>query len=81
MNMSDEEREAILKNNTRHQFFIKRLEQLGMYDKDSDYNGAIGRAVEGLSAEFASYGHSGSSAVLTLRLFNMLMAEYSHVEV
>ena len=61
---------------TRHALFIKRLRELGMYDKDSDYDGAIGRAVEELSAVFADQGHSGMSAQVTRELFNYLMDEW-----
>ena len=62
---------------TRHQFFKKRLQELGMYDKDSNYDGMIGQAVEQLSELFALQGHSGMSATTTLGLFNQLMDEYN----
>lgn len=67
---------ASLKTSKRHQFFIKRLKELGMYDKDSDYDGMIGKAVEELSATFAGQGHSGMSANITCELFMQLMREY-----
>ncbi len=60
----------------RHELFIKRLKELGMYDEDSDYEGMIGEAVEELSKTFGEQGHSGMSASVTLGLFNQLMTEY-----
>ena len=63
----------------RHELFKKRLQELGYYDKDDDdaiYDGMIGDAVEELSATFASQGHSGMSASVTLGLFSSLMKEY-----
>ena len=65
-----------LSTNTRHQFFIKRLKELGMYDIDSDYDGKIGYYIEDISATFANQGHSGQSAMITISLFNQLMMEY-----
>ena len=62
---------------TRHDFFKKRLNELGLYDKDSDYYGMIGQAVEELSGIFARQGHSGMSEQITMEVFNKLMAEYS----
>ncbi len=61
----------------RHDFFKRRLQELGMYDDDSDYDGMIGTAVEGLSATFAEQGHSGMSAAVTVALFNKLMHEWN----
>ncbi len=60
----------------RHEMFVVRLKQLGMYDKDSDYDGMIGTAVEELSKTFAKQGHNGMSANITMGLFNSLMTEY-----
>ena len=60
----------------RHEIFIERLKELGMYDKDSDYNGMIGKCVEELSKTFSNQGHSGTSAETTLQLFNQLIFEY-----
>lgn len=48
----------------------KELELAGMFDKDSDYGGAIGESVLELVEIFAKQGHSGFSAMLTLELFN-----------
>ena len=61
---------------TRHEYFKKRLSELGMYDADSDYDGMIGQAVEKLSEVFSEQGHSGMSAAITIRLFNKLMGEW-----
>ena len=60
----------------RHEFFQRRLRELGMYHHDSDYDGMIGQAVEELSRVFARQGHSGMSAKLTVGLFNKLMDEW-----
>jgi len=46
------------------------LTKAGLFDKDSDYNGAIGKAVMDLCACFAEQGHSGFSAEMTRDLFN-----------
>ena len=61
---------------TRHEFFKRRLEELGLYDEDSDYNGMIGKCIEELSKTFANQGHSGQSAVIVVGVFNQLMQEY-----
>ena len=63
---------------TRHELFIKRLHELGLYDKNSDYDGMIGTAVEELSDTFAKQGHSGFSAMVVLGVFNQLMEEYNN---
>ncbi len=68
----------LIETSTRHQFFIKRLKEMGLYDKDSDYDGMIGQAVEKLSETFALEGHSGMSAIITLGVFNQLMEEYNN---
>ena len=60
----------------RHEFFVFRLRELGMYDADSDYGGLIGQWVEELSLAFTGQGHSGSSAAITLELFHQLMREW-----
>lgn len=60
----------------RHDFFKQRLETLGMYDKDSDYDGLIGKWVEELSLTWSKQRHSGQSAIITHQLFNKLMIEY-----
>jgi len=65
---------------SRHEMFKKRLQEIGVYDKDSDYEGMIGEAVEQLSATFAEQRHSGFSAVVTVGLFNQLFDEYNNPE-
>lgn len=65
-----------MNDETRHEFFIRRLKELGLYDEDSDYNGRIARYVEELSNVFEYQGHSVMSASLTMEVFNKLMIEY-----
>lgn len=50
----------------------RELELAGMFDEDSDYDGAIGEAVMGLIDVFAAQGHSGFSAGITQSIFNQL---------
>lgn len=45
------------------------LRRAGLFDKDSDYDGMLGPAVMALVRTFASQGHSGFSAMVTLQLF------------
>lgn len=53
----------------------RELELAGLLDKDSDYGGALGKAVLDLVKVFSKQGHSGFSAEVTLDLFN-LVARY-----
>lgn len=46
------------------------MRKAGLYDADSDYSGMIPEAVMALVKPFAEAGHSGSSAMLTLEVFN-----------
>jgi len=62
----------------RHDFFLKRMRELGAFDADSDYNGMIGKAVERVSAIWAAEGHSGASSAITLQLLNQLFSEYEN---
>ena len=48
------------------------LEIAGFFDKDSDYNGAIGEAVMELIEVFAKQGHSGMSAPYVAEIFHKL---------
>lgn len=48
----------------------KELKLAGLFDKDSDYDGMLGKAVLELVKVFAKQGHSGFSANLTLQIFN-----------
>lgn len=50
----------------------KELELAGLFDEDSDYDGALGKSVIELIRLFASQGHSGVSAGETIKLFNDL---------
>ncbi len=63
---------------TRHEFFVKRIKELGLYMPDSDYDGMIGRAVEEISHVISKQGHSGMSIEITIGVFNQLMDEYKH---
>lgn len=48
------------------------LKVAGLFDKDSDYGGMIGKAVIDLCDVFSKQGHSGFSANCTLDVFNKL---------
>jgi hypothetical protein len=48
----------------------KELKLAGLFDKDSDYDGMLGKAVLELVKVFAKQGHSGFSARWTLDVFN-----------
>lgn len=48
----------------------KELKLAGLFDKDSDYDGMLGKAVLELVKVFAKQGHSGFSANWTLQVFN-----------
>ena len=50
----------------------RELELAGLFDKDSDYEGMIGKAVMKLMNSFRGQGHSGFSANWTRDLFNQL---------
>lgn len=51
----------------------KNLQYAGLFDKDSDYEGAIGHAVMDLLRKFHEQRHSGGSAMLTTELFSRLI--------
>jgi len=61
---------------TRHEMFTRRLKEMGLYDETADYDGLLGKWVEELSSTFQSQGHSGTSAEITMGVFNQLMGEY-----
>lgn len=48
------------------------LSRVGLFDKDSDYDGELGKGVLELITVFASQGHSGQSAELSRELFHKL---------
>jgi hypothetical protein len=51
---------------------IEELKLAGLYDKDSDYDGEIGKAVEELLKVFSNQGHSGFSAHITIDVFSKI---------
>lgn len=61
---------VLLANLKEH--FKKELDNAGLFDKDSDYNGMIGKAVMELCKTFSGQGHSGFSANWVLSLFDTL---------
>jgi len=54
------------------------LKLAGLFDKDSDYGGEIGKAVLELVNVFGKQGHSGFSAEWTLEVFNKV-ASYKNL--
>lgn len=50
----------------------KELKLAGLFDKDSDYDGMLGKAVLELVKVFSKQGHSGFSAHQTLKIFNIV---------
>lgn len=48
------------------------LKRAGLFDKDSDYNGMLGKAVLDLVKVFAKQGHSGYSARMTRQIFDIV---------
>jgi len=58
----------------------QELEKAGMFDKDCDYNGALGNAVMELIEVFAERGHSGFSAMMTIDLFATLAKQENLTE-
>lgn len=50
----------------------KELEQQGLFDKDSNYDGMLGKSTLELITVFSKQGHSGYSASLVRQLFNIL---------
>ena len=64
----------------RHEFFVRRLKELGVYDKDADYGGLLGQWIEELSFAMSKQRHSGQSFVLTVQLFIQLCEEWEKGE-
>ncbi|MCK4518395.1 hypothetical protein KAT92_06465 [Candidatus Babeliales bacterium] len=52
---------------------IEELRIAGMFDKDSDYDGDIGKSVQQLLKVFRDQGHSGFSAARTAEIFATLV--------
>lgn len=50
----------------------KELQKAGLFDKDADYDGELGKGVLELITVFANQGHSGMSAEMTIQLFTKL---------
>ena len=50
------------------------LDRAGLFDRASDYEGALGVAVMELVHVFARHGHSGASAAAATHLFSELVA-------
>lgn len=48
------------------------LKKAGLFDKDSDYDGELGKGVLELITVFAGQGHSGMSAEMAVQLFERL---------
>ena len=52
---------------------IKTIKEVGLCDKDSDYEGLIGKSVIQLLKVFKKQGHSGMSAEHTAHIFSLLV--------
>lgn len=50
----------------------REMRLAGLYDTDSDYGGMLPQAVMALIKAHAKQGHSGSSHVVTMQIFNKL---------
>jgi len=49
------------------------LKLAGLFDKDSDYNGALGDAALEIVKVFSKQGHSGGSAAIVISLIDKLL--------
>ena len=65
--------EALLLTENLVEFGKDELDRVGLLDKDSDYDGMIGKAVLELLDTFAKQGHSGCSAQITTEVFDKLV--------
>lgn len=52
----------------------RELKLAGIFDKDSDYNGALGKSVMELIEVFSKQGHSGASASRVISLFKTVVS-------
>lgn len=59
-----------------NRFAEKWVKSRGLLDKDSDYNGMLGKAILELVSVFSKQGHSGCSAGLTREMFYCLLGDY-----
>jgi hypothetical protein len=50
-----------------------QVQQAGLLDADSDYDGELGRVCVEMMEKFTSYRHSGHSAALTAAIMDKLM--------
>lgn len=65
-------REVIIESNEDSHLMAhaeREMRLVGLFDKDSDYNGDIAECVMDLIAVMSSHGHSGGSATMTLEIF------------
>jgi hypothetical protein len=68
-NLDDFINESKLLDHTEYE-----LKKAGLFDKDSDYDGGIAKAVMELMKTFTSQGHSGFSAPFVVELFSKCAA-------
>jgi hypothetical protein len=61
---------------SRHEFFRRRIAELGVGQSDADYGGKIAEWVLDLSRLLRDQRHSGQSFALTLGLFDNLLHEW-----
>jgi len=54
------------------------LETHGLFDKDSDYDGWLGKSVEEVWHFIAKQGHSGGSAARTFQLLQSIYEAYDN---
>lgn len=59
------------------EFAKKYLDEVGAFDKDSNYGGMLGDAVMALVEAHSQEGHSGNSAYITNEIFYDLNNAYS----
>lgn len=60
-----------MSNLVRHAEF--ELRRAGLYDKDSDYGGELAPAIVACVEKFASFGHSGGSAGISIAILEKLL--------
>ena len=69
----EEARNRISLDESLVDFGKEELERVGLFDKDSDYEGMLGNSVMELLQTFSKQGHSGFSAQLTMEIFDKLI--------
>lgn len=55
------------------EFAETELRRAGLFDEDSDYDGALGPAILGVVEKFSEYGHSGYSAGMSVAILEKLL--------